>query len=116
MKKLTLIASFILLSTCGFSQTKQPNMIEVISGKSWNAGEYEVYQKLSSRNKFIVDSLNEAGLISPTSNYLQYQPIYMKELKKIVRSYGIIDSKIVMYTYLLEQHKGFKLLTQKIIK
>jgi len=81
--------------------------------------EYETYQKLPERSKYIVDSLKEDGIPSLHSNYLNYEPTFMKVGKKRQQLWSTESGEVKIYEYLLwknSKEEGFKLLREFIIK
>ncbi len=68
-------------------------------GQSFFGNEYENYQKLSERNKYIVDSLKEDGVTQYDNNYLSYEPIYMRVAKKTEQLWSIEGDSVKIYIY-----------------
>jgi len=84
-----------------------------------NAFEMEQYYKLTPRNKIIYDSLAEDGLINMNSNYLMYEPHYMKPGEKTKQFYGVYNNEIKVYTYKLWNNNngsGYRLISERIVK
>ena len=80
--------------------------------------EYEKYQKLSERGKYIVDSLKEDGVPMFQNDYLVYESIYMKPGNKTYKSW-VIQNEVSIYYYSIWNNRkgnGFKLLKEVAIK
>lgn len=69
--------------------------------KLFIGGEYEAYQSLSERGKYIVDSLKEDGITQMQDMYLTYESMYMKPGKKIEKLWAIEGLSIIMNEYLI---------------
>lgn len=62
-------------------------------------GEYEQYQKLSERGKYIVDSLKEDGMPRLNQSYLSYEPMYMKPGNKVETFWHTNGKDVFIYKY-----------------
>lgn len=90
-----------------------------MSTMSFIGDEYEHWKKLSPRNRIIYDSLQEDGHISMTSNYLQYEPHYMKEKEKTEFFFSLYNDQIMVYEYHLwnnDKGSGFSMLKEYKVK
>lgn len=76
------------------------------SGQSFIGDEYEKYQNLSERGKYIVDSLKEDGIAQLQESYLIYEPIYMKPGKKVEQLWAIEGERVIVYEYKFWNYKG----------
>lgn len=70
-------------------------------GKIFSGDEYEVYQQLSERGKYIVDSLDEDGITTLDNMYLSYESMYMKPGRKIEKFRRVIGASIFVVEYLI---------------
>lgn len=71
-------------------------------------GEYEKYERLSERGKYIVDSLQEDGIMQLQQSYLTYEPMYMKQGQKVKDMWAIRGNDIIIYKYKIwNTDKGF---------
>lgn len=90
-----------------------------IGGKIFIEDDYEKYEKLSERGKYIVDSLQEDGITRLHQNYLIYEPRFMKYGKKTEQLWSIEGNDIIIYEYLFCRSKnenGAKLLKMFNVK
>jgi len=81
--------------------------------------EYEQYQKLSERGKYIIDSLKEDGIPMYQESYLVYEPIYMSLGQKTYKSWKIIEGEIIIYYYSIwnnSKGNGFELIKEINVK
>lgn len=91
----------------------------IISGRSFIGDEYERYQQLSERGKYIVDSLKEDGITQFQESYLTCEPIYMKAGKKIEQLWRIEGQEVIIYEYLFwhtTNGEGIRLLKDFSVK
>lgn len=77
-----------------------------MSGETYIGDEYEKYQQLSERNKYIVDSLKEDGITQLSHNYLAYEPMYMKNGRRVESLWDIENKKVKIYKYLIWKNKN----------
>lgn len=88
-------------------------------GKIFIGDEYEKYEKLSERGKYIVDSLKEEGIPRLQQSYMTYEPIYMKQGKKVEWFWDILEQQITMYQYVFWNNgkgHGYELLKSFEVK
>lgn len=77
-------------------------------GQIFLQADYDKYEKLSERGKYIIDSLKEDGITSLQQDYLTYEPMYMKDGRKTERLWTIWGEGVWMYEYLFwHSDKGF---------
>lgn len=74
-------------------------------GQTWESNTYDLYMKLSERDKYIVDSLKEDGISHLQQSYLTYEPIYMKKGSKLQSFWDIGTGKVTILKYLIFNNK-----------
>lgn len=102
-----------------YNTGKKDTIAWIPAGKMFIGDEYEQYQKLSDRGKYIVDSLKEDGIPMFQDNYLTYEPIYMKPGKETYKSWKIIGTDISIYYYSIwnnSKGNGFELIKEVAVK
>ncbi len=90
-----------------------------LGGSTWMGNTYDMYSKLSERNKYIVDSLKEDGISQLQQSYLTYEPIYMKAGRKLETFWDIQGISVVVIRYALFNGKrgtGFSLVSENTLK